>query len=215
MCMHCFASHTVLPVGRRLRSAFDYVPATSNARDLQRSIWQSVRCAAYPLAVGAKSVVLVTGPAGGGKSTFSGRFVDSLVGAPPVSYYAAEEGLGPALAARLRRANVKRESFAVLGRGTSCDDVVAHCREHHSVGLVIDSVQEASWSASELRHVLGILDELQVLVAVSQINAGGLPSGQPQALRHEADIVLSCAAMRWKIEKSRFEDVGAEGPVLG
>ena len=72
--------------------------------------------------------------------------------------------------------------------------------------MIVDSVQEAAWTASELRHVLEVVDSLVLLVAVLQVTKAGLPAGS-NAIQHEADVCVRVEAMRWSLTKSRYQDL--------
>jgi hypothetical protein len=76
------------------------------------------------------------------------------------------------------------------------------------VTLVVDSVQPGDFRARDLRHLLAVLPRLAVLFAVSQNNKRGAVLGE-NALAHEADVVVSCEAMRWRLTKSRFQRLDA------
>ena len=76
--------------------------------------------------------------------------------------------------------------------------------------MVVDSVQEASWSASELRHALEVLPELGLLVAVMQVTKAGLPAGS-NSLIHECDVHIVVEDMVWALRKSRFQDTSNVG----
>lgn len=207
-CYACWTSGQIVPLGRRAPAQMDNEPADSDARALARMQWADVPHAVYPeLKIGAGALVLASGPPGAGKSSFACRLLDSVSG--PVLYVAAEEGLSPTLSARLLRCGVKRADFKIRARA-SVDATVARMRELRVVAAVLDSVQEAAWTAPELRHVLGVVDGLTLLVAVCQVNKAGEPAGL-MALQHEADICVAVEDMRWRLTKSRYQDLAAVG----
>jgi predicted ATP-dependent serine protease len=129
--------------------------------------------------------------------------LDSIPG--PVVLVAAEEGIGPSLAARLARCRVKRENFGVIARA-SVDSVVEYALIHKVVAAVIDSVQEAAWSAHELRHLLSVVPTLDLLIGVQQVTKEGTPAGL-MSLQHEADIQVTVEALQWFLKKSRYQDI--------
>jgi predicted ATP-dependent serine protease len=163
------------------------------------------------LVVGSGALVLVSGDPGAGKSSFACRLGDAVMG--PALLVAAEEGISPSLAARLLRCNVKRPDFHVLTRA-SVDAAVAFATKHKVVACVVDSVQEAVWTAQELRHVLEIVPTLGVLVAVMQVTKAGVAAGS-NAFQHEADVHVRIDALSWSLAKSRYQDLaGVGGDVL-
>ena len=212
MCSGCFRSGAIIPQGHRARAQLDYTPGVSDARALSRMAWRVVEHVVYPeLRVGAGALVLVSGPPGAGKSSWACRLADAVDG--PALLIAAEEGLSPSLAARLLRCAVKRDDFHVVTRA-SVDQAVALAVERKVVACIIDSVQEAAWSAHELRHVLEVVPTLDVLIAVVQVIKDGRPAGA-MALQHEADVQVAVERMGWNIVKSRYQDLaGVGGDVL-
>jgi predicted ATP-dependent serine protease len=213
VCTSCWRHGSLIPVAHRLRAAMDGQPGVSNARALAGMAWRKVEHAgAYDqLVLGAGALVLVSGPPGSGKSSLSARLANAVKG--PVLYVAAEEGISPSLAARLLRCGVKRGDFHVLTRA-SVDAAVAFATKHKAVACVVDSVQEAVWTAHELRHVLEIVPSLNLLVAVMQVTKAGLAAGS-NAYQHECDVHVRVEAMAWNLVKSRYQDLaGIGGPVL-
>lgn len=208
-CASCFRQGCVIPFSSRPRAAVDSLPGASTARALARMAWQTVE---HPgvyesLKLGAGALVEVSGLPGAGKSSWACRLADAVTG--PVLLVAAEEGLSPSLAARLLRCKVRRDDFHVITRAT-VDAAVGYARKVQAVSLVIDSVQEAAWTASELRHVLAVCDSVQLLVAVLQVTKQGLPAGA-MALQHEADVCVSVESMHWTLTKSRYQDLATIG----
>lgn len=213
VCTSCWRTGSLLPLAHRLRAAVDYQPGVSNARALAGMAWKKVEHpGAYEdLIVGAGALVLVSGPPGSGKSSLASRFANAVKG--PVLLVAAEEGISPSLAARLLRCNVRRPDFHVLTRA-SVDAAVAFATKHRAVACVVDSVQEAVWTAHELRHVLEVVPSLDVLVAVMQVTKAGLAAGS-NAYQHECDVHVRVEGMAWNLAKSRYQDISGIGtPVL-
>lgn len=122
--------------------------------------------------------------------------------------------MGPTLSARLLRAGVKRADFFVTGR-ISVDQVVGLIRKVKATALGIDSIQPALFTPRDLRHLLVTVEPLELIVATSRVNKDGRMYGT-RDLEHEADAVIEVEAMRWKLTKSRYQDIGQEieGEVL-
>ncbi len=175
------------------------------------ALFSTIEQEAYPqLTLGIGAMVIVSGGPGQGKSSWACRLVDAVRG-PALLVY-AEEGLSPSLSARLLRCNVKRQDFHIVTRA-SVDAAVAFARKVGAVAAIVDSVQEAAWSAHELRHVVEVCKELRLLVAVLQVTKAGAPAGS-NALVHECDVHVGVDAMKWVVKKSRYQDIGIGGDVL-
>jgi hypothetical protein len=210
-CSSCFEAGTLLQAGARPSAAIDFVPEITTARALAKAAWTPTVSTAYPtLRLGRGALVLVYGAPGNGKSTFATLLLDGLAG--PVVLQSIEESPGPSLAARLARCFVRRDDFFVVGRA-SVDQLVDCVRTRRAVGLAVDSVQLAAFTPEELRHLLLVLPELQVLVAVAQVNKRGRVEGRERLL-HEADVAIECAEMRWSLVKSRYQPIDARGTVM-
>lgn len=211
-CARCFRAGVIIPYAQRARAAIDSMPGISNARALARLAWEEVLQSSYPtLRLGAGALVEVFGPPGAGKSSWACRVADAMDG--PALLVAAEEGLSPSLAARLARCKVTRDDFHVITRA-SVDAAVGLAQKLKARCMVVDSVQEATYTASDLRHVLEVVPSLRALFAVLQVTKEGLPAGS-NALQHEADVVVNVNAMKWSLVKSRYQDLdGIGGSVL-
>ena len=207
-CTSCWAQGQIVPSFQRSVADVDYLPGAASAREIARMTWHQIAHATYPeLVLGAKSMLMVFGAPGSGKSTFAARLCDSIPG--PCVYVSGEEGISPSLACRLDRCAVRRDDFLVLARA-SVDHVVEAARRRKTTSLCIDSVAECVWRADELRHLLEVLPLLDVLIAVVQINKAGEPLGR-QAIGHESDVTVSCQEMLWSLKKSRYQDLGSVG----
>lgn len=210
-CTGCFETGSLLRIGQRPAAEIDAVPEVTDAHALAKAAWTIVPLSSYPgLRLGKGALVTIYGPPGSGKSSFATRALDGLRG--PVVFLSSEEGPGPSLHDRLARCRVRRPDFVVVSRA-SVDQVVDIVRTRRAIGLVVDSVQVASFTAEDLRHVLAVLPSLAVLIAVAQVNKRGEIEGRERLL-HEADVVLRCTTMRWALEKSRYQPIGLSGAVL-
>lgn len=208
-CPRCWDWGCVIPWGHRPTAAIDSEPVIMSARELTRMVWSEIEQPAYPqLKLGPGAFVAVYGPAGAGKSTWACRCADAVRGVALL--VSAEESLSPSLAARLVRMNVKGDDFLAMPI-TDIDKVVEKARQRRAATMVIDSVQLATWTPSELRHLIEALP-LSLLIAVSQVNKRGEPLGE-NALLHEADVVVRVDSMKWSLTKSRYQplsDIGGD-----
>lgn len=203
-CSHCFGVNRVLMVGQRPVAAIDAEPESADAASLAALAGDPVPVRAYPaLRIGHGAMVVLWGPPGGGKSTMAARWLDAVAG--PVLYVSHEEGLGPTLATRLKRLNIGRRDFKLLGRA-NVDQVVAEIRQHRPVAVVIDSVQAGTWEASDLRHLLALHPRLGAVIAVCQVNAKGQPEGK-RGLIHEADLSIRVEGMAATATKNRYQEI--------
>ncbi len=211
VCTCCWRVGQIAPCAHRQPANLDYVTATSDARALARMGWSLLEHpGAYEtLVLSPGALVLVSGPPGAGKSSWACCLLNAILG--PVVLVAAEEGISPSLAARLGRCRVRRADFRVVARA-SVDAVAACAIETSAVAAAIDSVQEAAWTAHELRHLLSVVPTLDLLIGVQQIAKDGRPAGL-MSIQHEADVLVTVEAMRWGLRKSRYQpltDVGGE-----
>jgi predicted ATP-dependent serine protease len=174
--------------------------------------WGRVVQPAYPdLLLGIGALAEVSGPPGGGKSTYAAKMVNAIPGAALL--VSAEEGIGPSLAARLARCQVRRDDFHIISRAT-VDQVVDLAVSKKVTALIVDSVHECAWSATDLRHLGEVVPTLVTVVAIMQVNKSGEPAGA-MALLHEADVHVAVESMRWRLTKSRYQALeGVGGDVL-
>ncbi len=210
-CVGCLDAGTIVRIGTRASAAIDFTAEVTTAAELARASWTPVVSSAYThLRLGVGALLVVYGPAGGGKSSLATRLLDGL--RAPVILQSVEEPPGPSLHARLARCGVKRNDFTIAGRA-SVDQLAALIRDRKAVALGIDSVQVAAFTPDDLRHLLLVLPTLQIIVAIAQVNKRGEIEGRERLL-HEADIAIRVEDLRWTITKSRYQPNDIAGSVL-
>lgn len=201
-CSVCMESGTLMLKPRRPHSELAGQLQTMSARELVGRSWTMVESSAYPeLRLSRGAIVLLHGGPGSGKSTWATRFADKLDG--PVVYYSAEEKLGPTVADRLNRCGVTRADFHVVGQG-ALDAVVQLARDSKAVALIVDSVTLTTLRPADLRR-LGHSAGVGVLVCTQQVTKAGEAAG-PMSFAHEADVTIAVADLRWRVEKSRYQE---------
>jgi hypothetical protein len=209
-CSGCGDAGTTVRAGRRRAARIDAEVEVASAADLARAHHQVEPLRPTRALVGRGALVVLVGPPGSRKSTLALQICAAASG--PALVASAEEGPGPAVAARLARVGATRRDLWIAG-WSSCDQVVELVRQRRVETLVVDSVQASQWHARELRHVLAICPQLRTLIAVSQVNSQGSIHGG-MALEHEADVVIEMAAGKGFLKKSRFEEVTSENVVF-
>ena len=203
-CSYCSSQGRVVLIGQRPSAAIDQEPESADAASLAALAGEPVPVRAYPtILTGHGALAVLWGVPGGGKSTAAARWLDAIAG--PVLYVSHEEGLGPTIAARLKRLGISRRDFRLIGRA-NVDQVVAEIRRSRPVAVAIDSVQAGVWEASDLRHLLALHPRLSTILAVCQVNAKGVPEGR-RGLIHEADLAVHVEGMAATVTKSRYQEI--------
>jgi predicted ATP-dependent serine protease len=203
-CSYCSSQGRVVLIGQRPSAAIDQEPESADAASLAALAGEPVPVRAYPMILtGHGALAVLWGVPGGGKSTMAARWLNAVQG--PVLYVSHEEGLGPTIAARLKRLGISRRDFRLIGRA-NVDQVVAEIRRSRPVAVAIDSVQAGVWEASDLRHLLALHPRLSTILAVCQVNAKGAPEGR-RGLIHEADLAVHVEGMAATVTKSRYSEI--------
>lgn len=209
VCWVCLSAGLVVIKPTRAHAEAFGVFRASTAAELVKSHWSLVTPKAYPeLRLLRGALVLLYGGPGQGKSTMLCRLLDTLE--RPVVLVAAEERFGPAVAERLSRLGIHRESFHVVGQG-SVDEIAAFCLKVKAEALGVDSVSAAGLTSAELRS-LGAAARVGLLVGTLQATKTGAPLGANELL-HEADVTAHVEALRWSLEKSRYQALPVTGAV--
>ena len=125
-CSFCSSQGRVVLIGQRPAAGIDLEPESADAATLAALAGDPVAVRAYPpFLAGHGALVVLWGVPSGGKSTMAARWLNLVQG--PVLYVSHEEGLGPTIAARLKRLGIKRSDFRLIGRA-NVDQVVAEIR---------------------------------------------------------------------------------------
>jgi hypothetical protein len=206
-CTSCGARGRVLMLGRRPRAELDAQPEVADASTIARLAGDPRPLPGLgQVFVGHGALAVLVGESGGGKSTLAARILDQTRG--PALFVSVEEGLGPTLAQRLKRLSIDRRDFHLVGRA-SVDEVSSTITKTRAVAVAIDSVQASTWTPRDLRHLLALHPRVELLIAISQVNARGKPEGR-HALIHEADLVIEVSALTASVTKSRYQEVKNE-----
>jgi len=210
-CTVCQDSGTVVIEPIRPSAQMRTQMQAASARDLVGRKWTLVESAAYPeLCLSRGALVALWGQPGSGKSTFATRFANGLVGA--VTYYSAEEKLGPTFAGRLERCGVTRADFFAVGQA-SIDDLCEFCSSVRAVALVVDSVQMTTIRPEDLRRLLEAAS-VDVLVYILHATKENAAAGS-NAYLHEADVVVQAADLQWTLTKSRYQQCESVAHPIG
>lgn len=210
-CAGCFSAGGLVPAGRRPRAAISGRAAVASAATLAAGASSRVASAAYPaLRWSPRSLVVLHGPPGNGKSTLAVSWLGAFDG--PVAFWSAEMGVGPLFGELLARCGVRRSDFFAQAEG-SLDDFAELLRARRCRAAAVDSVQRALLAPADLRDLLRAAPQLEVLLAISQNNKAGGVRGS-LGLEHEADEVLCVERLRWTVTKSRTTPSGLNGDVV-
>lgn len=208
MCPSCGASYSTVPryrrpVGERLMEA---ASRTMTAADVCVRHWPIQTCPVTGLRWAKGALLLVYGEPGAGKSHLALKMAGEWGGR--VAVLALEMGIGRGLADLLHRCGLSRRTDVEVLAHADAEELGAAARR--GAHLVIDSVSVTVFTPTDLR-ALADAGAASVL-AVCQSNKTGGHMGA-QGFAHEADIVVNVSAGNWKLEKSRFEALGATGVV--
>ena len=209
VCWVCLSSGLVVIEPSRSPAAAFEAFSSSSAAELVKRHWTLLTPAAYPdLRLLRGALALFWGPPGAGKSSILAKLLDTLD--RPVVLVAAEERFGPAVAERLSRLGIKRDSFHVVGQG-SVDEIAGFCRKVKADALGVDSVSAAGLTGAELRS-LAAAAGVGLLAGTLQATKDGQPLGANEVL-HEADLVVHVEALKWEVTKSRYQALPLTGEV--
>lgn len=203
ICFVCMTPNMVVSGYRRLRSKVLGALQLASAADLVRREMDEVRipCASH-VRFGRGAFAILWGPPGAGKSTLALHWLNSIEG--PVVLYAAEEGHATTLSERLKRVGVTRENFYVVGR-CSVDELAEVCTRAKARALVIDSLTATAFTTGEVRTFIDNT-KIPLCLAVIQVNKDGQMRGSNELL-HEADVGVHVEKQRWKVVKSRYQEL--------
>lgn len=151
------------------------------------------------LPAGDPAVVLVSGPPGGGKSTYALRVADSIAPRRGVLYIAAEEGLGETFRARVRDLEVTTDRVLAA---PACfqPDALAQLEEHACTWLFLDSWSVLRWTVQEL---MAVKERGFSVLFIVHATKGDDPAG-PLALEHLADASVWVEDLIYTHRKNRF-----------
>jgi len=207
-CVRCFRSGIIVP--RFIRPADEILPSQpgKTANELAAANTRSFQLKAYPeLRLGPGSLLCIHGGPGQGKTTWSLKAAEAM---RPALVCPLEEGFSPVLTERLQRLELRHADMH-FEIPSSVTELVARCDKLNPRCLVIDSVQMSSLLPEDLLKLAR--SRKFVLIALSQHTKAGECAGSHQ-LQHLADVVVRVEAMKWHLEKSRYQAATLVGDVL-
>lgn len=154
--------------------------------------------------VGDPALVLVSGPPGGGKSTYALQVANSIAPRRGVLYIAAEEGLGETFRSRVRDLEVTTDRILAV---PACfqPDALALLDQSDCTWLILDSWSVLRWTIPDLVAVKA--SGYSVLFIVHATKADD-PAG-PLSLEHLADASVWVEALTYNHRKNRFGPLGS------
>lgn len=208
VCPSCWESGVCVPnYVRKIESVVGARGRRVTARALASEDMTTDEISVYPgILYQPNSFIIVHGGQASGKTTMTLRIAESMT---PSAFCAAEMKVGPAMSAYLRRLEVRSSDITIFDE-TAAESVVEVARSGIRC-LVIDSLSILSFLPDD---ILGLArDANLVIIGILQHVKSGEAQGS-RAWLHAADVVISCSEMTWKVEKSRYSEIGATGGVL-
>lgn len=202
-CGGCWNSGVMVPVGVRAADQYKSSPRAKSAWELASSDQRTTSLKPYGIRIAPQSLILLHGLPGSGKSTMSLKIANAHT---PSAFVSLEQRHGVALGEQLRRLEIRSKELTVFTPPLGIDDVFGACDSNNL--LVIDSVTVSTFTPADLRAMA----ERVIVVGILQSTKDGSFRGS-QTWLHEADVCIECESMRWRVSKSRYEEIGQGGEI--
>jgi predicted ATP-dependent serine protease len=193
----------MVPVGTRAADQFKTSARAKSAWELASSDQRTAFLKPYDIRIAPQSLILLHGSPGSGKTSMSLKIANAYT---PSAFVSLEQRHGAALGEQLRRLEIRSRELTVFTPPLGIDDIFGACDANNLV--VIDSVSVSSFTTSDLRSMA----ERVIVVGILQSTKDGSFRGS-QSWLHEADVCIECDSMRWRVSKSRYEEIGKGGDV--
>lgn len=205
-CLKCMEVGVVYP--RAWRPTDHLIPEArgTTARALVASRQQSFPAKPYPFRVAPASLLIFYGPMGSGKSTTGFRCCQAQV---PSLIICLEEGVGEAVANRLRRLEIISDQVRIENPGT-INEMVDLVLDRAPAFTLIDSLNVCSFIPADVLKLAR--SQRGVICGVLQMTKAGDAAG-PRSWLHDADVVVRVEAGHWYLEKSRYQELPLEGEI--
>lgn len=207
-CSSCFRTGIIIPNHTRVATGLVPVQAGVSAKDLAASDQTVFKLKAYPeLILARNSFATMAGAPGSGKTTMSLRACEAL---QPSAFMALEEGIGPTLASKLRRLEI-RTSRMMIEEPKSVNAVMEVVSREGLRCVVVDSGTVCSLLPEEWLSIARAKNI--VVIATLQVTKEGSHAGSNRWL-HDADVNLHVESLKWQLKKSRYQEANIAGEVI-
>jgi hypothetical protein len=205
MCPSCFRTGLVATRHRRLMDELRPQGRIVTAKQLLGQTCSSFSPRAYPsLKLCRPAFVMLSGPAGGGKTGWMLKAADCLT---PSIFMPVEMGAGAVLADYCRRLEIAADDLRFVEADTQAD--LAAWAEKGST-FVIDSLTAATVTPVDIERITRGNNLLTI--GSLHVTKDGDFAGSGSWI-HSADVAIHVENRRWTLVKSRFqsvENVGGE-----
>lgn len=148
-------------------------------------------------------MMLVSGPAGQGKSTFCLQLSQSLAMRGTVLYWSYEEGFGPSMQIKLRMNGIGARNL-IFASSPTFKEFLQECHDVKPCAIVIDSLNDAGLDTRAVKKIKSELNCIGIFIA--HYTKDRRYKGN-SSLLHEIDIFVEIINGEAKTEKNRFDSI--------